>query len=179
MSGDPIDQKGLVDELSSTLTGLGEGDRTRAMELLGRLVADWAREADPQPGPAAVVRYQRQDLETAIARSGDDPLQGIELELLRRRLDHLSAETFGLAEDTVDGKLDAADSGERGRALLVQCKEVAAELDRLGSNETTDAMRRSLGEAFLDALYAVERKAMSQRLAHARPGAGNGPPDIS
>jgi hypothetical protein len=183
MTGAPVDQGALVDELTSTwLPALADDDRAKAVPLVRELVADWAREADPMPDPAAVVRYQREDLEATTARNGGDRLRGLELELLQRRLNRLSAATFELAQETIDGEIGDEESRRLGRDLLGECEELSSELQGFGSNAVTDAMRRSLGEAVMDALYAVERKAMSQRLAHARPevdSQADGPPDIS
>jgi hypothetical protein len=183
MTGVPVDQGALVEELTSTwLAALTDAERAKAVPLLRELVADWAREADPMPDPAAVVRYQRDDLDATTARNGGNRLRGLDLELLQRRLNRLSAATFELAQETIDGKIGVEDSKRLGRDLLGECEEISSELAGFGSNAVTDAMRRSLGEAVMDALYAVERKAMSQRLSHARPQAGtpvDGPPDIS
>ena len=42
---------------------------------------------------------------------------------------------------------------------------LAGELDALGPSPWAEAIRRELGDAVMEALYAVERKAMSPRLA--------------
>jgi hypothetical protein len=178
MTGDPVDQGALVSDLTSTwLADLGQADRERALPLARKLVADWAQEADPMPDPAAVVRFQREALEATAAQTGGGRLRALELELLRRRADRLSATALQLGLQVVDGNVADDDAGRRGRALLDQCEQLASELAGFDSNAATDAVRRSLEEATLDALYAVERKAMSPRLARARPAAG-GPPDI-
>jgi len=171
-----IDQAALVDDLTSTwLAGLQGADGAKARQLAGELVADWAREADSMPDPAAVVRYQREDLEAMATNNGGDWLRALDLELLQRRVNQLSATTFKLAQAALERKIGADASARQGRALLEQCEQYAADLDRLGSDEATTAIRRVLNEAMLDALYAVERKAMSHRLARYGPQAGTDP----
>jgi hypothetical protein len=173
-----IDQGALVTEVVS---GLGEPEREKGLPVARELVADWAREADPMPDPAAVVRFQREALEATVAECGGDGLRGLELELIRRRADRLNAAALQLGLEVIDRDVGEDDARRRGRALLDQSEQVASSLGDLGSNAATDAARRSLEEATLDALYAVERKAMSPRLARARPDAGTAagaPPDV-
>lgn len=180
MTGEPVDQGALVADLAPTwLAGLDEADREKALPVLRALVADWAQEADPMPDPAAVVRFQREALEATAAQSGGGGSSGLELELLRRRTDRLNAAALQLGLKIVDGSVPDDDARRRGRELLDQCEQVASTLAGFRSNAVTDGVRRSLEEATLDALYAVERKAMSPRLARARPEAGAGaPPDV-
>jgi hypothetical protein len=123
MTGEPVDQGALVADLASTwLAGLDVADRDEALPLLRSLVADWAQEADPMPDPAAVVRFQREALEATAAQSGGDRLPGLELELLRRRVDRLNAAAFHLGLEVVDGNTTSDEARLRGRELLDQLR---------------------------------------------------------
>jgi len=162
-----LDRDALVAELTA---GLDDAE-----PLARELVDDWAREADSQPDPAAVLRFQREDLASATAEAGDR-LRGLELSVLRRRVARVSAQAFALAQKVDDGD-PPGDAADTARALIRQCEEIAAELEQLGPGSLADAMRRDVGESMLDARYVLEGGATSLRLAHARPSAG-GPPDL-
>lgn len=166
-SGPPLDRDALSAELAADLDG--------AEPLARELADDWAREADSQPDPAAVLRFQRSDLATATAEAGDR-LRGLELAVLRRRIDRVSAESFVLASQAHDGNAPS-NAADTARALLRRCEELAASLEPFGSGILADAMRRELGESMLDARYVLDGGTTSLRLAHARPPAGH--PDVS
>jgi hypothetical protein len=184
-----VDQRALADEMASGwLPGVSGEPRQRSLLTIRDLVADWAVEADPMPDPDAVVRFQRESLDEMLALTGGDRVVALDAELLRRNANHLNAAAYRLATRTIDGEIRAEDSAREGRALLEQCEQITASADRLGSPRAAEAVRQALGETMMDALYAVERKATSHRLAHARPAAttpaeqGGGypsqPPDI-
>jgi len=177
----PLDRDAALEHIRSTWpAALSEADQERALPAARELVTDWAREADTMPDPAAVGRYQREDLDATIAQVGGDPVKGLELELLKRRVNQLNAATFRLAQEILDGTVPDDESKPRGNELLKRCEQLAAEARDLDSNPVVVGIRRSLEESMLDALFAVERKAMSPRLARARPDsfADEGPPTI-
>ena len=149
---------------------------TEARDELHWLVDDWAREADPTPNPDAVLRFQRQDLEARTAgRDGDAKLDALRTHVLARRVDHLSARTFALGKEILSG--DDADGRARGEALREEADALADELRRLPPSPDHEPIRRALGDAVMEALFAIERKAMSARLAREQGGAG-APPAI-
>ena len=92
--------------------------------------------------------------------------------MVERRIDRLDAQAFALGKDVLAGSIDDEDARCRGREYLDRAEALAGELDRLGA-PPGDPARRALGDAVMDALYAVERKAMSPRLA--REGGGPAP----
>jgi hypothetical protein len=161
-----LDRDALVAELTAGLDGAEPAAR--------ELVDDWAREADSQPDPAAVLRFQREDLAAATAEAGDTA-RGLELATLRRRVDRVSAESLTLAR-RVQGGDPPGDAANTARAFVRQCEELAAALERFGPGTLADALRREVGESMLDARYVLDGGATSLRLAHTR---GEGPPDVT
>jgi hypothetical protein len=167
MSG--IDRQALLGELEAEYGA-------EARDELQWLVDDWAREADPTPNPGAVLRFQREDLEARTAgRDGEAKLDALRTHVLARRVDQLSARTFALGKEILSG--DEADGRARGEALRKEADALADELNRLPPSPDQDPIRRALGDAMLEALFAIERKAMSPRLAREQGGSG-GPPDL-
>jgi hypothetical protein len=176
-----IDQELLRRELSGTwLDGLEGPERDEADRLLDEVVADWAREADPTPDPQAVLHFQREGL-AALAQGRDAAgrLDALRTRVLTRRAEHLGAETFQLGRAILAGEATDPDARERGSELLRRAEELAAALKAVPPSPEADAARRELSDAVMEALYAVERKAMSARLAREAPGgAADGPPDV-
>jgi hypothetical protein len=161
MSG--IDQAALRAELGGRwLDGLDGAEREEGARLLDWLVADWAREADATPDPAAVLAFQRADLD---ARAAGDPLGALRAHVLARRVDRLGAATFALGREVAAGPADDAAARADGEALRRQADALATELRALPPGPELDGLRRALGDAAMEALFAIERKAMSPRLA--------------
>jgi hypothetical protein len=172
-----IDRQRVLAELEPEwLDGLEGAGLEEGRGLLRAVVDDWAQEADSTPDPDAVLRIQREELDArGQGRDADGRLAVLRSRVLERRLDRLDAEAFALGKAVLSGSVGDDEARERGRALLERGEGLAAELDRLGSAEGSPE-RRKLGEATMDALYAVERKAMSARLA--RESGGDAPPSI-
>jgi hypothetical protein len=167
MSG--IDRQALLGELEAEYG-------TEAHDQLQWLVDDWAREADPTPNPEAVLRFQREDLEAHTAGHDQDAkLDALRTHVLARRVDRLSARTFALGKEILSG--NDADGRARGKELQQEADALADELSRLRPSPDHDPIRRALGDAMMEALFAIERKAMSPRLAREQGGPG-GPPDV-
>ena len=155
-----LDQRSLLTELES------EFPEPEAHEDLEWLVADWAREANHTPNPAAVLRFQREDLEARTAgRDGSARLEALRAHVLSRRVDHLGARTFALGKGILAGDVADEDARARGEALREEADALAAELRELPDSPELEPVRRALGDAVMEALFAIERKAMSPRLA--------------
>jgi hypothetical protein len=154
------------------LAGLDGDARQEGETLLNEIVDDWAREADATPDPEAVLAIQRQDLE-ALA-GGGDRLGALRVRVLTRRAEHLGAETFALGRAILDGSADDGDARVQGRALLDRAEALGAEIGT-AADPRLDTARRELSDATMEALYAVERKAMSARLSRE---ADPGPPGL-
>jgi len=165
----PIGRQALLGELEAEF-----GPEARAD--LRSLVDDWAREAGHSSDPDAVLRFQREDLEARTAGlDGQAQLDALRAHLLARRADDLSARTFALGKEILAGHDE--DGRSRGEALRAEADALADELNRLPPSPALDPIRRTLGDAVMEALFAIERKAMSPRLAREQ-GAAGGPPDI-
>jgi hypothetical protein len=174
-----IDTERVLGELRAEwLDGLEGAQRDEAERLLAEVVDDWAREADPTPDPEAVLRFQRDDLEThGRGRDAAGRLDTLRTHVLTRRAEHLGTETFRLGRAILTGEAKDPDARERGRELLRRAEALAGELRGLQASPEADAAKRELSDATMEALYAVERKAMSPRLAREAPGEP-GPPDV-
>lgn len=167
----------LIEELSPTwLDGLEGDELEEGRRLLAEVVDDWWREASSTPDPAAVLAIQKRELEERAPGGGPgERLQALRRRAVERRIDHLDTAAYALGKKVLAGSVGDEEARARGRECLDRAEELAGELDRLGA-PADDPARRELGEAVMDALYAVERKAMSPRLA--REGDG-GAPDLS
>lgn len=157
-----LDRRALVDEL---LDRLGAGARSSEAGVVEALVDDWAREADPMPDPSAVLRFQREDLEHAIAHAGD-VRGGLRLALLQRRVNRVSAATLAVARARREGDQSVA---SHARDLLREVEALADELDDAppSARGAVGPLRVALGESMLDARFALEGSgATSLRLGH-------------
>jgi hypothetical protein len=167
---DGIDQEAVVAELAPTWIGHLVGpQRAEGERLLAELVRGWAEEADSTPDPAAVLRFQHRDFEAAGA--GRDPLgrrEALRLAVLRRKVERLGAATFALGVAILDGAIPEEDSLSRGRALLSEAEALGSLVKALPQSPEAMPVRRELSDAVMEALFAVEGKAMSSRLDRER-----------
>jgi hypothetical protein len=160
-----------VDELQRELAprmlaGLTGSDLDRGRDLLGRLAVDWLDEARAGGTLAnQVLSILRSDLERdAQPLEPRGRLVLLEAEVLDRELRALGTESFALGKQIIDGAVDDNDARSRGRALLVRLEAIAPKVDAITIEAKRVALRRQVDDALLEALYAVERKAMSPRL---------------
>lgn len=176
-----IDKERAIAELSPEwLAGLEGPELEEGHRLLDEIVDDWAREADATSDPAAVHRFQREDLEAlGEGRDAAGRLEALRLRALGRRVDRLSVGTFALGKAIMAGSIDGEEARSRGEAFLRQAEAIAAELKRLDRSPAVEAIQRDLSEAVMEALFAVERKAKSARLAREEGAAPQGgPPQV-
>jgi hypothetical protein len=162
-----VDWDHVAEKLEQQLEGLDGSDLQAGRRAAADVLADWQREADSQDDPAAVHRFQREDLTAQL--TGQDAAG--RLEVLRRRaigrkVDRLNVRALALGRRVLDGE----DGEAEGRALLTAAEELAPEVAALAGSPEKAAIKRDLDEAVMDALYAVERKAMSHRLAREEAG---------
>jgi len=159
------------------LDGLSAAEREEGRRLLGEIVADWRREAAGTDDPEGVNRIQRQDL---AALAGDlPPLDALRTRAVTRRAEHLGSRTLALGRRVLSGDAGGDEAQAAGRELLAEAEALAPDLQALPDSPHATAARRELGDAVMEALFAVEGKAMSPRLARETPaGAGPGPPSI-
>jgi hypothetical protein len=167
---DSIDQEAVVSSLTPEWVDvLPVAERPEAKRLLAELVADWAREANKTADPAAVLVFQRQDLESGAGHTGPaGRLPALKQTLLRRKVDHLGARTFALGVAILDGALEGGEARARGRELLTEAEALGAQMRELPQTPEAMPIRRELGDAMMEALFAIEGKAMSARLDRER-----------
>jgi hypothetical protein len=166
MSG--LDQAEVLARLASELGGAPTADDRARLEWL---VADWAREADGAPDPAAVHRFQREDLDARLAgREGAARLDAFRAHVLARRVDRLGARTFALGRTILDGSVGDEEARSHGEALRRDADGLAAELGELAPDPSLEPTRRALADAAMEALFAIDRQAMSPRLAREQSG---------
>jgi hypothetical protein len=160
-----------IDELQHdlaprVLAGLAGPELDRGRALLGRLVTDWLAEAQAGGALASqVLALLRGDLERdAKPLAPRDRVVLLDAEILDRELRALGNASFALGKQLVDGTVDD-DARGRGLALLDQLEALAPRVAAVSLEPRRVALRRQLEDATLEALYAVERKAMSPRLS--------------
>jgi hypothetical protein len=149
------------------LAGLAGPDLERGRALLGHLAAAWLEEAHAGGALAnQVLSILRSDLEReAQPLAPRDRLVLLEAEVLDRELRVLGNDSFALGKQIVDGKVADDDARSRGRALLGRVEAVAPKVDAITLEPKRVALRQQVEDAMLEALYAIERKAMSPRLS--------------
>jgi hypothetical protein len=161
-----IDENAIKEDLRRAwLPGMGASEAREAEGLIRDLVADWAREANSDADPPAVLAIQKKDLDD-LAASHPDRLDALRIAVLQRQLNRLSAKSYSLGTDLIDKRLSADAGRGQGHALLQEIDVLLPKLASIQDAEAAKRLRRDLNEARMEALYAVEGKAMSIRLNH-------------
>jgi len=163
-----MDRPGLLDDVAAAATGgLAAGDAARMRELLDELVSDWYREAGTDNDAPAVLELLRGELAAALTDKRDtERLEIVRAAVLERRIRRLGVQTFELGKQIIDGRGDREQARARGKELMEKIEAVAAEVRTLADAEARARLGRDLQEASMEALYAIEGKAMSHRLSH-------------
>jgi hypothetical protein len=163
-----IDRQRLLDEVTAQVAGgLLALDATHLRTLVDELVTDWVREAGSDADAPAVLDLLREELQQAIA--GKSTVARIEIvrrAVIERRIRRLGVQTFELGKRIIDRGVAPADARAQGESLLRQIEAAAAEVRTLGDASLRARLGRDLQEASMEALYAIENKAMSHRLNH-------------
>jgi hypothetical protein len=157
-----VDWDHVAAKLEQQLEGLEGEDLAAGRRAAGEVLADWKREADSQDDPAAVHRFQVEDIKAQM--EGKDPagrLLVLRRRAIGRKVDRLNVRALALGRAVIEGE----DGEAEGRALLTAAEELAPQVAALPGSPEKAAIKRDLDEAVMDALYAVERKAMSGRLS--------------
>lgn len=162
-----MDQNQLLSDLSDAwLTGLSPDDYEAGQNLLNLLAADWIAEAQTSSTPDVVISILKDDLAHDMDQQDlDGRIQVLRQSVIQRRVDRLSAQTYQLGQAVVDGRINDSDAREEGRSYLQQAAALSAELEELNLPGQVEPLQRELADAMLDALFAVEREAMSLRLS--------------
>ena len=149
------------------LAGLSGDELARGRALLGSLLPYWEAEARAGGDQAEqVLAILRGDLERdAGPLAPRERLGLLEAEVLDRELRALSNESFALGKQIVDGAVGDDEAKRRGRALLGRVEALSPKVDAIAIEARRVPLRRQVEDTLLEALYAVERKAMSPRLS--------------
>ncbi len=170
-----INQEKVFDELSSEWLSEFRGpESVEASELLRAIIADWASAANVSDDPEAINVIQRATLEPAVReRAPAGRLAVLRAKVLERRIQKLGTRTLALGKAIVDGQIDSDEARSTGEKLLAEAEELGPMIGAVDDQELMRPLRRELGEAFLEALFAVERKAMSLRLNRYKASSGH------
>ena len=184
MSTAPLpDAATLVAQLAPrVLAGMTSEEQAQGEALLAALVDHWLAEASAGTVGHQVLAILTGDLDAAIRdKAPEARLELLRAQLLERRLQLLSTRSFDIGRRVVDGAVDPATAGADGRAILAEVEAMAPEVRAIKDPVLQAPLNRMLQEIMLEALYAVEHKAMSGRLSryatdHARAAAD--PPQV-
>ena len=161
-----IDEQAVTAELSKTvLAELNSEERAEAAPLVKELAADWAREANSASEPQSVLAIQRADLDESMRdKHGSDRLTVLRVETLQRAINRLSVRSFALGTALVDKRTTPEAARPQGQALMAETDALLPRLHAIGDVDAAKRLQRDLNEVRMEALFAVEGKAMSLRL---------------
>ncbi len=83
---------------------------------------------------------------------------------LTRRIGQLGARSYELGSQIVDEKIEPSAARTQGEDLLREVDELTPDVKAIQDSDVQRRLMRDLNEVRMEALYAVERKAMSLRL---------------
>lgn len=151
---------GYIDE------SLPEELYTRARPLLEELARDWLREANKSDRPDRVLDILCEDFDEILGDAeGEELLSLLLAQVLERRSRSLSVRSFALGKAVLQAKVHEAEAQSQGKSLLEESDVLTREIVALGDGNPLKAqLERRLQDVRLEALYAIERKAMSLRL---------------
>lgn len=158
------------------LEGVTGDARTEGERLLTDLARDWLEEARVQAVVAHdVLRILRDDLiEATRGQGAAERLTVLRANLLDRRVGALSRRSFALGKQVVDGAVPDDEARREGRAILADVDVVAPLVRAIGDDRLRRPLDARLQDVMLEALYAVERRAMSLRLNRYASDQGKG-----
>jgi hypothetical protein len=154
------------------LPGLpGPADEARAE--LRDLLADWLREAGHDAdSPAVVALLRKEYLAAQAVRSPAERRDLLRAESLERSVRRLGVATLALASGVVDKTVAVDEARARGKELMAELDALGPRFQAVTDPQRAARLRDDIQEARLEALYAVDGKIMSLRLArHARDAA--------
>jgi hypothetical protein len=163
-----IDRYVLLDQVAAGITpGLPAAEAASLRSLLDELVRDWCREAGSDSDAPAVIDLLRKELDAALAgKPATARIEVVRAAVLDRRIRRLGVQTLALGKQAIDGSVTPDDARTKGQSLMKELEAVAVEVRALADASTRARLGQDLQEASMEALYAIERKAMSHRLSH-------------
>lgn len=161
------------------LLALGDEASATTATDLDTLLADWDREAGDGELRDQVLDVLRDELLGELQSADpEDRADILHREAVERQVRALGRATLAAGRATLAGALSRDEGKVQGEALMARAREVRQAVEALPLGEARTQLLERVGEAELEALYVVERKAMSRRLGReAGPaGEGDGPP---
>ena len=135
--------------------GLPSADQPAVPSLLDELIEAWDQGASGALR-ADILMMLRTDLKAAVA--GLPPSRRAErlrYEVVERRAQALSRESFALGQAVIDGTIASADAEALGKALPERLEALRLRVSALDDAQGLVAVNRKLGDVFLEAVYAV------------------------
>jgi hypothetical protein len=156
----------LVKELEpEALGGLPAAQATEARAELSELAADWLREAGNDRDAAEILALLRTEFHEKL--DGKSPMERRDIvrwQSVERRLRRLSVQSYALGKKVVDGTIADDQARTEGEALMAASDAITARWKAIVDPQAKANIQRDLGEVQMEALYAIEKKAMSLRL---------------
>lgn len=147
------------------LGGLPEAQVAEARVELSELAADWLREAGNDSDTAAVLALLRQEFHEKVAGKSPAARRDIVRWLsVGRRVRRLSVQSYALGKKVVDGTILDERARAEGEALIAATDALAGRWKSIVDPQAKENLQREIQEVRMEALYAVEKKAMSLRL---------------
>lgn len=164
MSGDSKAEQ-LTDELSKT-AALEDADARAARGELAEMAADWLREAGSDKDAGEILDELRREFSEQLAgktaQQRRDVVRAVSLE---RRVRRLSAQSYALGQKIIEKKVADDEARREGEALMSAIDALAPRWQAIADGDAKANLQRQIDDVRMEALYAVERKAMSARLS--------------
>jgi hypothetical protein len=166
MSSDPKAEQ-LTNELAKTaLAGLPESEARPARQELSAMAADWLREAGSDADAPAILDLLRREFTEQLAgKSAEQRRDVVRSASLERRVRRLSAQSYALGQKIIEKKISAEEARREGEALMAATDALAPPWQAIVDENAKANLHRQIQDVRMEALYAVERKAMSARLS--------------
>jgi hypothetical protein len=166
MSSDPKAEQ-LTNELANAaLAGLSESEARAARAELSEMAVDWLREAGTDKDAPAILDLLRREFAPQLAgKSPEQRRDVVRSASLERCVRRLSAQSYALGQKIIEKKISAEEARREGEALMAASDALAPRWQAIVDANAKANLQRQIQDVRLEALYAVERKAMSVRLS--------------
>lgn len=167
----------LVSELQPVVTvGFSVEQSKEARAELAELAADWLREiGEDADAPAVLALLRKELLERIAGRSPAERRDILRWQSLQRRVRRLSVQSYALGQQVVDGTIPPEQARAEGERIIAAIDGLAPRWQGVVDAQAKATLQRDIQEVRMEALYAVERKAMSVRLGRYAAGRDGGP----
>ena len=171
------DVERIVKEVEPTaLAGLPAAQLSDARSELSALVADWLREAGHGSDADDILALSRREfLERLQGKSPAERRDIVRWQSLERRVRRLSVASYALGQKVVDKKIAADQARKEGEALVTALDALAPAWQAVADANVKARLQRDIQESRMEALYAIEQKAMSLRLGRYASDRSGGP----